>query len=64
LQLEVSTRLVGDICVIDVRGRIALGEGSTMLREGVRELSNQNQRKILLNLHHVGTSTAPGSASW
>ncbi len=60
VQLEMSTRQVGDICVIDVRGRIALGEGSTMLRERVRELSSQNQRKILLNLHHVGYIDSSG----
>jgi anti-sigma B factor antagonist len=60
VQLEMSTRHVGDICIIDIRGRIALGEGSIMLRERVRELTNQNQRKILLNLHHVGYIDSSG----
>jgi anti-sigma B factor antagonist len=39
--------------VIDVAGRITLGEGSSALREALRDLVSKNQKKILLNLGEV-----------
>jgi anti-sigma B factor antagonist len=44
---------VGDVSVIDVAGRITLGEGSSALREALREMVGKNQKKILLNLGEV-----------
>jgi anti-sigma B factor antagonist len=44
---------VGDVTVIDVAGRITLGEGSSALREALRDLVTKNQKKILLNLGDV-----------
>ncbi len=39
--------------MVDVSGRITLGEGSATLRETVRDLLNRGQKKILLNLGDV-----------
>lgn len=39
--------------MIDVAGRITLGEGSSALREALRDLVGKNQKKILLNLGDV-----------
>jgi anti-sigma B factor antagonist len=44
---------VGNVSVIDVAGRITLGEGSAALRETLREMVAKNQNKILLNLADV-----------
>src|SRR5262249_2902291 len=41
------------ITVVDLSGRITLGEGSTVLREVVKDLLAKGQRKILLNLGDV-----------
>lgn len=60
VKLQVSSRNVGDISIIDISGRIALGEGADMLREMVRELTETGQRKILLNLHNVGYVDSSG----
>jgi anti-sigma B factor antagonist len=38
---------------VDLSGRITLGEGSTVLRDTVRELLGRGQKKILLNLGDV-----------
>jgi anti-sigma B factor antagonist len=48
-----TTRQVGDVTVVDVAGRITLGEGSSALREALRDLVNKGQKKILLNLGDV-----------
>lgn len=60
VKLQMSTRQVGDIVVIDMSGRIALGEGSSMLREQVRQLADKGQHKILLNLRKVGYVDSSG----
>jgi anti-sigma B factor antagonist len=44
---------VGDIAVVDFSGKITLGEGSATLRKMVRDLIDNGQRKILLNLGDV-----------
>jgi anti-sigma B factor antagonist len=51
---------VGDVAVIDVAGRITLGEGSSALRDALRDLINKNQKKILLNLGEVNYIDSSG----
>ncbi len=53
MSVKLSTRQVGNVTVIDVAGRITLGEGSSALRETLRDLVAKNQTKILLNLADV-----------
>jgi anti-sigma B factor antagonist len=44
---------VGDVVVIDVAGIVTLGEGSSMLRDALRETLGNGQKKILLNLDEL-----------
>ncbi len=53
MSVKLNTRQVGNVSVIDVAGRITLGEGSAALRETLREMVAKNQNKILLNLADV-----------
>ena len=53
MSIKTSTRQVGEVTVVDLSGRITLGEGSTMLRDNVRDLLGRGQKKILLNLGDV-----------
>ena len=53
MSVKLSTRQVGNVSVIDVAGRITLGEGSSALRETLRDMVAKNQTKILLNLADV-----------
>jgi anti-sigma B factor antagonist len=48
------------VTVIDVSGRITLGEGSSNLREGIRELVAKGSKKILLNLGEVSYIDSSG----
>jgi len=45
---------------MDVEGRITLGEGSSALREALRDLVTKNQNKILLNLGDVSYIDSSG----
>jgi anti-sigma B factor antagonist len=53
VKMQTSTRHIGDVAVLDIRGRITLGEGNVMLREIVRELADKGNKKIVLNLGEV-----------
>lgn len=41
---------MGDITILDLQGRITLGEGSRALRESTRDLLSEGKRKIILNM--------------
>ena len=53
MSVKLTNRQVGDVTVIDVAGRITLGEGSSTLRDALRELVKSDHKKILLNLKEV-----------
>jgi len=51
--LQGTCREIGDIAIVDLSGKITLGEGSSMLRKTIRELIDRGHRKIVLNLSDV-----------
>ena len=53
MSMKVSNRQVDGITVVDMSGRITLGEGSVVLRDTIRDLVAKGQKKILLNLGDV-----------
>ena len=53
MSMKASTRQLDGVTVVDLSGRITLGEGSVVLRDLVRELIGKGERKILLNLGDV-----------
>jgi len=55
-----NTRQVGDATVVDVAGRITLGEGSSALRDSLRDLVSKGHKKILLNLGEVSYIDSSG----
>jgi anti-sigma B factor antagonist len=60
VSVKIDTRKVGDVTVVDVSGRITLGEGSSALRDVLRDLSAQGNKKILLNLSEVSYIDSSG----
>ena len=60
MSIQVKTRQVGDVSVIDVTGRITLGEGASTLRESIRDLVAKGNKKILLNLSDVSYIDSSG----
>lgn len=59
-QMQTVRRQIADVAVVDVSGRITLGEGSVALRQLVRETLEQGHKKILFNLHEVGYIDSSG----
>jgi anti-sigma B factor antagonist len=60
VSIKANTRQVNGVTVVDVSGRITLGEGSSTLRETVRDLLNRGEKKILLNLGDVAYIDSSG----
>lgn len=59
-QLSISERQAGDVTVLDLSGKITIGEGSVQLREKVRQLLDGGNSKILLNLGDVSYVDSSG----
>ena len=53
MTMKASTRQVDGVTVVDLSGRITLGEGSVILRDTVRDLIGKGDKRILLNLGDV-----------
>lgn len=53
MTMKASTRQVNGVAIVDLSGRITLGEGSVVLRDTVREILGKGEKKILLNLGDV-----------
>jgi anti-sigma B factor antagonist len=51
--MQIEQRAVGDVIVLDLKGKITLGEGDELLKDKVNSLVNQGHRKIVLNLAEV-----------
>jgi len=59
VKMQTATRHVGAVTILDVSGRITLGEGNVMLREIVRDLAEKGRKAIVLNLgevHYIDSS--------
>ncbi|MGB0035722.1 MAG: STAS domain-containing protein [Candidatus Acidiferrales bacterium] len=53
MSLQGTSRIIGEIAIIDFSGKITLGEGSSLLRRTIRELIDRGNTKILINLDDV-----------
>jgi anti-sigma B factor antagonist len=58
--MKASTRQVDGVTIVDLSGRITLGEGSVILRDTVREVASKGSKKILLNLGDVSYIDSSG----
>ena len=58
--LFATCREVGAVTIIDLSGKISLGEGSALLRRTIRELLENGQTRILLNLGDVNYIDSSG----
>src|SRR5215469_15734236 len=53
MALTIDRREVGQVTILDVRGRIVLGDEIHQLRDAVRGLLSVNKKRIILNLEEV-----------
>jgi anti-sigma B factor antagonist len=51
--MQIDERAVGDVIILDLNGKMTLGEGDELLREKVSSLVSQGKKKLILNLEGV-----------
>lgn len=58
--IQISERQAGDVTILDLGGKITIGEGSVALRSAIRRLLGEGKHKLLLNLGSVGYIDSSG----
>lgn len=59
-KMQTDTRQIGEVTVLEISGRITLGEGNVMLRDIVRDLADKGNKRIVLNLGEVNYIDSSG----
>lgn len=59
-ELNISERQAGDVTILDMKGKVTIGEGSIALRNTIRRLLGEGKKKILMNLGEVGYVDSSG----
>ena len=60
MSMKVNIRQVDGVTILDLSGRITLGEGSVQLRDSIRDLLAKGSKLILLNLADVNYIDSSG----
>ena len=60
MSMKAITRQVDGVTIVDLSGRITLGEGSVVLRDTIKDLLGKGHKKILLNLGDVSYIDSSG----
>ena len=59
-ELNIRERQAGDVTILDLEGRITIGDGNVSLRNAIRRLIQEGKKKILLNLAGVSYIDSSG----
>src|SRR5689334_4208924 len=60
MSLKAEVRRVGDVSIIDLSGRVTLGEGSGLVRSTIKQAVSSGQKNILVNLKDVNYIDSAG----
>jgi len=51
--MQIEERIVNDVTVLDLKGKLTLGDGDELLKDKINSLIQQGRKSILLNLEAV-----------
>jgi anti-sigma B factor antagonist len=51
--MQIEERVVDDVTILDLKGKMTLGEGDELLKDKIGSMVSQGRKKILLNLEAV-----------
>lgn len=63
MELKITTRNVEGVTILDLAGRLVLGEPTSALREHLKTLLNDGQKNVVLNLSAVNYMDSSGLGS-
>jgi anti-sigma B factor antagonist len=58
--MKANVREVGDVSVVDLKGKITIGSGDVQLREIINGLVDKGRKNILINMQDVTTIDSSG----
>ena len=58
--MDIHTRTVGDVHILDISGKIILGQGTMVVRNTIKDLLHNGVKKIVLNLAEVNYIDSSG----
>jgi anti-sigma B factor antagonist len=58
--MNIHTRTVGDVHILDISGKINLGQGTMVVRNTIKDLLHSGVKKIVLNLAEVNHIDSSG----
>jgi anti-sigma B factor antagonist len=58
--MDVNKRQVGDVTILDLKGKITIGTGDVQLRNAVHEVMDSGAMKVLINMRDVSTIDSSG----
>ena len=58
--MDIKERVVGGVSILDLSGKIVLGEGDLQVKDRIKDLLSDGQRRILLNLADVNYIDSAG----
>jgi anti-sigma B factor antagonist len=61
--MDIKERVVAGVSILDLTGKIVLGEGDVQLKERIKDLLSDGQGRILLNLAEVNYIDSAGLGS-
>lgn len=61
--MDIKERVVGGVSILDLAGKVVLGEGDLQVKERIKDLLSDGQRRILLNLAEVTYIDSAGLGS-
>ncbi len=51
--MNIDERVVDGVTILDLKGKMTLGEGDELLKDKINSLIQQDRKKLLLNLENV-----------
>ena len=60
MSMILQSRRLDDVVILDLSGRITIGEGTVMMRETIKKLLSEGDRKFLVNLANVNYIDSSG----
>jgi len=58
--MKINVRNVGNVAVVDLSGKITIGEGDILLRDKIQELLESGKKNLLLNMEKVSYMDSAG----
>ena len=58
--MNIAARTVENVSILDLKGKLVLGEGSRAIREKIQEMVKSGQKNILLNMGEVSYIDSTG----